>query len=50
MDCETADGRVLNIGQGRSVSVNWVAQQIGGPTVNLPARKGDVRHTLADFR
>jgi UDP-glucose 4-epimerase len=50
MDCETADGRALNIGQGHNVSVNWVAQQIGGATVNVPARKGDVRHTLADFR
>jgi UDP-glucose 4-epimerase len=49
MDCATTDGRALNIGQGREVSVNWVAQQIGGPAVNLPARKGDVRHTLADF-
>jgi nucleoside-diphosphate-sugar epimerase len=50
LDCDIADGRALNIGQGRNVSVNWVAQQIGGPTVNLPARKGDVRNTLADFR
>jgi UDP-glucose 4-epimerase len=50
IDCATADGRALNIGQGRNVSVNWVARQIGGPTVNLPVRKGDVRHTLADFR
>ena len=50
MHCATADGRPLNIGQGRSVSVNWVARQIGGPTINLPARIGDVRHTLADFR
>jgi UDP-glucose 4-epimerase len=49
MDCVIADGRALNIGQGRNVSVNWVARQIGGPTVNLPVRKGDVRHTLADF-
>jgi UDP-glucose 4-epimerase len=50
MDCKTADGRALNIGQGRNVSVNWVAQQIGGPAVTLPPRQGDVRHTLADFR
>lgn len=49
MQCATADGRALNIGQGRSVSVNWVARQIGGPTVNRPGRKGDIRHTLADF-
>lgn len=48
-DCAIADGRALNIGQGRSVSVNWVAREIGGRTVNLPPRKGDVRHTLADF-
>jgi len=50
LDCAIADGRALNIGQGRNVSVNWIARQIGGPTVNLPARKGDVHHTLADFR
>jgi UDP-glucose 4-epimerase len=50
MNCATADGRALNIGQGRNVSVNWVARQIGGPTLNLPIRKGDVRHTLADIR
>lgn len=49
MDCATADGRALNVGQGRQVSVNWVARQIGGPMVGLPARKADVRHTLADF-
>jgi nucleoside-diphosphate-sugar epimerase len=49
MDCPIADGRALNIGQGRNVSVNWIARQIGGPTVNLPVRKADVRHTLADF-
>jgi UDP-glucose 4-epimerase len=50
MDCAIADGRALNIGQGRNVSVDWIARQFGGPTVNLPVRKADVRHTLADFR
>ncbi len=49
MDCEIADGRALNIGQGRSVSVNWVAERIGGPKLFRPARPGDVRHTLADY-
>jgi nucleoside-diphosphate-sugar epimerase len=49
MDCPIADGRALNIGQGRSVSVNWVAERIGGPRVYRPARAGDVRHTLADY-
>jgi nucleoside-diphosphate-sugar epimerase len=48
MDSEVADGRPLNIGQGRSVSVNWIAEKIGGPKVFRMARAGDVRHTLAD--
>jgi len=48
MECDIADGRALNIGQGRSVSVNWVAERIGGPKIFRPARPGDVRHTLAD--
>lgn len=50
MDSAIADGRGLNIGQGRNVSVNWIAEMIGGPTVYLPPRLGDVRHTLADNR
>ncbi len=48
MDCETADGRAINIGNGRNVSINRVAQLIGGPVVNLPPRPGDARDTLAD--
>jgi len=49
MDCAIADGRALNIGQGRNVSIDWIARQIGGPILSLPVRKADVRHTLADF-
>jgi nucleoside-diphosphate-sugar epimerase len=49
MDCAIADGRALNIGQGRNVSVNRIAALFGGPTVHLPARLGDARHTLADY-
>jgi UDP-glucose 4-epimerase len=48
MDATIADGRAINIGQGRSVSVNWIAKQIHGPRVFRPARTGDVRHTQAD--
>jgi nucleoside-diphosphate-sugar epimerase len=48
MTCRIADGRAINVGQGRSVSVNWIARRIGGPTVNMPSRQGDVRNTLAD--
>ncbi len=50
MDCERerADGRALNIGYGRNVSVNRIAALIGGPTVRAASRKGDMRDTLAD--
>jgi nucleoside-diphosphate-sugar epimerase len=50
MDATIADGSALNIGQGRNVSINWIAERIGGPKVHLPARPGDARHTLADNR
>jgi UDP-glucose 4-epimerase len=49
MDCAVADGRPINIGQGHNVSVNRIAQMIGGHKVYLPPRPGDARHTLADF-
>lgn len=45
---EIADGRAINIGQGNSVSVNRIAEIIGGPRIFRPARRGDIRHTLAD--
>ncbi len=48
MDCPTADGRAINVGNGRNISINRVAELIGGPRVNLPPRPGDARHTLAD--
>lgn len=48
IDSKIADGRPVNIGQGRSVSVNWIADRIGGPKIYRPARAGDVRDTLAD--
>jgi nucleoside-diphosphate-sugar epimerase len=48
IDSEIADGRPINIGQGRSVSVNWIAERIGGAKIYRPARAGDVRNTLAD--
>lgn len=48
MDCGCADGRPLNIGYGRNVSVNRVAALIGGTTVGVASRKGDMRDTMAD--
>jgi UDP-glucose 4-epimerase len=47
--CPIADGRALNIGQGRNVSINWIANQIGGPIMSMPRRRGDILHTRADF-
>ena len=44
-----ADGRPINIGRGRCVSVNRIAEIIGGRRVYLPPRPGDARHTLADW-
>ncbi len=48
MECEVADGRAINIGAGNNVSVNQVAQIIGGPVTHRPPRPGDPRDTLAD--
>jgi UDP-N-acetylglucosamine/UDP-N-acetyl-alpha-D-glucosaminouronate 4-epimerase len=50
MDAEVADGRPINIGYGKNVSVNRIAAIFGGPTVHKPARTGDMRDTLADRR
>jgi nucleoside-diphosphate-sugar epimerase len=49
MDAPIADGRALNIGRGRNVSVNRIAAIIGGDTVHLPLRPAEARHTLADW-
>jgi nucleoside-diphosphate-sugar epimerase len=48
MHAKIADGQAINIGQGRGVSVNWIAEKIAGPKIFRPTRAGDVRHTLAD--
>jgi len=48
MNSVVADGRAINVGQGRSVSVNWIAERIGGPRTYRAPRAGDVPHTLAD--
>jgi nucleoside-diphosphate-sugar epimerase len=49
MNAPVADGRAINIGRGRNVSVSHIADIIGGPKVYLPPRPGDARHTLADW-
>jgi nucleoside-diphosphate-sugar epimerase len=44
----TFHGDVFNIGNGRPCSVNTLATLIGGPTVFVSPRPGDVRYTKAD--
>lgn len=48
MESAVADGRALNIGRGKNLSINSVARLFGGPTVRLPPRAGDPRDTLAN--
>lgn len=49
MDSAIADGRALNIGRGRNLSVNRIAEIIGGPKLYRSPRRGDARDTLADI-
>lgn len=49
MDSAVADGRALNIGRGRNLSVRQIAAIVGGPTLHLERRPGDARDTLADI-
>lgn len=46
---KVGQGEVINIGAGNNHSVNKIAQLIGGEIINLPYRKGDMNHTLADI-
>jgi nucleoside-diphosphate-sugar epimerase len=48
MDAPIADGRAINVGAGRNVSINRIADLIGGSRVRLGGRQGDMRNTLAD--
>lgn len=49
MDCAVADGRALNIGRGKNLSVNEIAAIMGGPTTHQTRRPGDPQDTLADL-
>ena len=42
-------GEVINIGAGKNHSINRIAELIGGKSVYLPGRPGEMRHTLADI-
>ncbi|MEK7131263.1 MAG: NAD-dependent epimerase/dehydratase family protein [Patescibacteria group bacterium] len=43
------DGSSINIGSGRQTSVNEIAALIGGETVNVPPRLGEMRFIQADI-
>jgi UDP-glucose 4-epimerase len=49
MDAAVGDGRALNVGRGENLSVNQIAELIGGPVVHAERRPGDARDTLADL-
>lgn len=39
----------MNIGCGHAITINELANAIGGKTIHLPERKGDIKHSLADI-
>jgi nucleoside-diphosphate-sugar epimerase len=41
-------GEVINICSGKNYSINYIAKLIGGEKIYLPARKGEMKHTLGD--
>ena len=41
-------GEVINICSGKNYSINYIAKLIGGKKIYLPARKGEMKHTLGD--
>ena len=43
-------GAVFNVGSGRPVSVNRLAELLGGPVVHVPRRPGEPDRTHADIR
>src|SRR5207248_3646299 len=56
MEQDAADGEVLNVGGGGSVSVKQVAEQLARlfgkdvpPLIERKFRKGDVRHCVGDI-
>jgi len=49
MDCALEDGSALNVGRGHALSVNRIAELIGGPRVSVAPRPGEPRDTLADL-
>lgn len=42
-------GEVLNVGAGEKWTINYIADQFGGPKEYVEGRKGEARHTQADY-
>jgi UDP-glucose 4-epimerase len=42
-------GQIYNVGTGKNYSINEIAKIIGGPTINIEARLGESRITLANI-
>ena len=49
MDCALEDGSAINVGRGHALSVNRIAELVGGPRVKVAPRPGEPRDTLADL-
>ena len=43
------NNEILNVGTGKPQSINYLAELIGGPTVNIPKRPGEPDSTNADI-
>lgn len=47
--CSDVSGAIFNVGSGRTVSVNEIAEKLGGRTVHIPKRPGEPDCTFADI-
>lgn len=47
---QVGKGEIIEIGGGNPCSVNEVARLVGGPTVHVPERAGDMRYTRANLK
>ena len=46
---DICDGEAFNIGNGEQISVNEIAEIIGGDTKQIPEREGEIRFSEADI-
>jgi UDP-glucose 4-epimerase len=43
------DGNILNVGSGKSYSINLIVKLLGGKKINIPKRPGEPNQTFADI-